>query len=440
MICDDRKRGANNTKLKTKRFCLNGHSGKKKITLSVNTTWAVPPRNTDSMSWAVACNSDIAGTDQTRRNELEITGSGEVEVDPDTIRLVVSTRRRSTTENGARAAAASAIEPAVARAQLNGTFVVTDVSTAVYESMTAPEPGEARTVAFYIGETRATFESRDVGKAVGLIEDLLKGASIFSVDVYYELRDRTSAVQQASRLAVSRAYDIARSMAEAAGANITGVLRISTSSSRPRVYAERSARSAPSPSDTGSRKYSLLELGVVKQKIAVSAQAHIVFSISGDVAEQPPGLTKKATNTGLVRDIRRLTLENRYYRRVLETTNEQQLVVMFLAPGIDIERETHAALTQFVRVEEGAVETTIGTETGVVGDDEFVVIPAGVEHYFRQTGPVPAKLYLIYSSSAGRGAFEHEDKQIDIVRPRSDKKQNEASPAAARFARCDLFQ
>ena len=47
-------------------------------------------------------------------------------------------------------------------------------------------------------------------------------------------------------------------------------------------------------------------------------------------------------------NIEKKTLENKYYRKVLNTTNESQLVIMSIPVGDDIDREVHRKTTQFI--------------------------------------------------------------------------------------------
>ena len=55
---------------------------------------------------------------------------------------------------------------------------------------------------------------------------------------------------------------------------------------------------------------------------------------------------------GYVENIEQLALENEFFRKVLYTDQNVQLVVMALQPGKDIGEEVHQ-LDQFIRVERG---------------------------------------------------------------------------------------
>ena len=95
-------------------------------------------------------------------------------------------------------------------------------------------------------------------------------------------------------------------------------------------------------------------------------------------------------------DIKKLTLDNIFYRRVIHTTKDSQLVIMSLRPGEEISGEIHDG-TQFIRVEAGQGEVTLDNLIYQLKDDIAVNIPGGVWHYVRAIGPDDLKIYIIYS-------------------------------------------
>jgi quercetin dioxygenase-like cupin family protein len=88
---------------------------------------------------------------------------------------------------------------------------------------------------------------------------------------------------------------------------------------------------------------------------------------------------------GHVTNIEMDTLENDDFRRVLFTGPNTQLVLMTLAPGEDIGRETHDGHDQFIRIESGVGVVELDGEKSEVVDGSSVVIPAGVEHNLTNT-------------------------------------------------------
>jgi len=99
------------------------------------------------------------------------------------------------------------------------------------------------------------------------------------------------------------------------------------------------------------------------------------------------------------------TINNNDYRRVINTTQHNQVVLMSLAPGEDIPMETHDG-PQFIRVEQGQGLAVIDGQEYKLINGVSINIPAGVEHYIKQIGNEPLKLYAIYSPA------EHDDGMI----------------------------
>lgn len=90
------------------------------------------------------------------------------------------------------------------------------------------------------------------------------------------------------------------------------------------------------------------------------------------------------------------TIENDNFRKVLNTTDKSQLVVMSLLPSEDIGEEVHN-VDQFIRVEEGEGRAIIDKEEYDLEDGSAVVIPAGAVHNIVNTGDDDLKLYTIYT-------------------------------------------
>jgi len=61
---------------------------------------------------------------------------------------------------------------------------------------------------------------------------------------------------------------------------------------------------------------------------------------------------------GYITNIEKLSLENKYFRQVLYTAKNSQLVVMSLKPNEDIGEEVHQ-LDQFLRCESGQAKATL---------------------------------------------------------------------------------
>jgi mannose-6-phosphate isomerase-like protein (cupin superfamily) len=106
------------------------------------------------------------------------------------------------------------------------------------------------------------------------------------------------------------------------------------------------------------------------------------------------------------------TLENENYRKVLFTGEKMQLVVMSLKPGEDIPLEVHGHIDQFIRVEKGEAYVKIGEDEFNLKDDDVVIVPAGNEHYVKNTSSEnDLKLYTIYATPEHKEGTIHKTKE-----------------------------
>lgn len=102
-------------------------------------------------------------------------------------------------------------------------------------------------------------------------------------------------------------------------------------------------------------------------------------------------------------NIRKITLDNPNYRTVLWTGNHMQLTLMHINEGEDIGLEMHPDVDQFIRIESGQGEITMGDMEDMVDfkenvkENDIIMIPAGKWHNLVNTGRTPLKLYSIYA-------------------------------------------
>jgi mannose-6-phosphate isomerase-like protein (cupin superfamily) len=116
------------------------------------------------------------------------------------------------------------------------------------------------------------------------------------------------------------------------------------------------------------------------------------------------GMVKKK---GYKVDIERATKKNSYFRHVLYTARNSQLVLMSLRPGEEIGSEIHHDRDQFFRFEEGKGVVVINDKKYAVKDGNAVIVPAGARHNVINTAKRGMlKLYTIYSPP------EHIDKVV----------------------------
>src|SRR3989338_2975092 len=114
---------------------------------------------------------------------------------------------------------------------------------------------------------------------------------------------------------------------------------------------------------------------------------------------------------GFITNIEKDTLDNSFFRRVLYTAKNSQLVVMALNPGEEIGEEVHKEHDQFIRIESGEGEVTLDGVVRFVKDDFAIVIPAGVRHNVKNTADGMMKLYTIYSPPEHLDGTVHQTKE-----------------------------
>jgi mannose-6-phosphate isomerase-like protein (cupin superfamily) len=84
------------------------------------------------------------------------------------------------------------------------------------------------------------------------------------------------------------------------------------------------------------------------------------------------------------------------FRTVLNTAEHAQVVAMTLQPGEDIGAEVHPDNDQVLIFTEGSARAEVGGETREVGPGDLVVVPAGTQHNFTNTGSGQLRLLTIY--------------------------------------------
>jgi mannose-6-phosphate isomerase-like protein (cupin superfamily) len=111
-----------------------------------------------------------------------------------------------------------------------------------------------------------------------------------------------------------------------------------------------------------------------------------------------------------VNNLERDALENDNFRKVLNTTERSQLVLMSLLPHEDIGEEVHE-VDQFIRIEEGAGQAVLDGEEFDIEDGFAVVVPAGTRHNIINTGDGEMKLYTIYTPPNHADGIIHKTKE-----------------------------
>ena len=100
---------------------------------------------------------------------------------------------------------------------------------------------------------------------------------------------------------------------------------------------------------------------------------------------------------GLVKAIKQQALDNTYFRQVLETGQNTQVVIMSIPPGGEIGMEVHDKEDQVLYFVAGSGEVILGAEAQPIEEGDIVLVRAGTKHNFRNTGLEDLKISTTYS-------------------------------------------
>lgn len=113
---------------------------------------------------------------------------------------------------------------------------------------------------------------------------------------------------------------------------------------------------------------------------------------------------------GFVTEIETDAVENNFFREVLYTAANSQLVVMSLLPQEEIGAEVHD-MDQFIRCEEGEGVAMLDGIEHEVTTGVAVLVPAGTKHNITNTSDTESmKLYTLYSPPHHRDGVIHKTK------------------------------
>jgi len=115
------------------------------------------------------------------------------------------------------------------------------------------------------------------------------------------------------------------------------------------------------------------------------------------------------------------------FRRVLWTGLYSQVVLMTVPVGGDIGDEVHT-VDQALTFTSGQGKATINGKDQDVKGGDLMVVPAGTQHQFVNTGPTPLILYTIYSPA------EHNPKTVHHTKEEGDKEEEEGKDEAPEWA------
>lgn len=114
---------------------------------------------------------------------------------------------------------------------------------------------------------------------------------------------------------------------------------------------------------------------------------------------------------GFVENIDKLTQSNEFFRQVIYTAKNMQLVLMNLKPNSEIGEEIHD-LDQFIKIEDGQGVAILDGKRHEISNGYAVVIPAGCKHNILNTSSnSDMKLYTVYSPPEHRDRTVHKTKE-----------------------------
>ena len=151
----------------------------------------------------------------------------------------------------------------------------------------------------------------------------------------------------------------------------------------------------------------------VQQMSETQPILHVRLVIHGS-GEGMPRRRKALVESLPVRQIERLTRENKHFRRVLDTTPHLQVVLMTIPKGEEIGEEVHHGHDQFFRIEEGKAVAVIDGKRRVLHDGDAILVPQGTRHNVINAGKGPLKLYTLYAPP------RHMPGTVQHTRPRGE--------------------
>ncbi len=208
------------------------------------------------------------------------------------------------------------------------------------------------------------------------------------------------------------------------------------------------------------RKYLKYKTKYLHTKVmngGVIDKCRICKSFPKPLVDYPDKKYEYVPNGPSVINIERETVTNKDYRRVIHTSNNMQLVLMTLKPGIEIGMERHDSIDQFIRIEEGSAKcrfsgtfvsqgyvtdadkkehmvvydekmgTEIGTVTGTtykeLPKDHVLLVPRGTWHNIWNDSANDVNIYTVYSFDNGK--VPH---RVDVKQLTKEDEKNEVHP------------
>ena len=124
-------------------------------------------------------------------------------------------------------------------------------------------------------------------------------------------------------------------------------------------------------------------------------------------------------------NILELAEANPWFRKVVATGPNTQVVVMSLPPGGEIGMETHPDVDQVLVFVSGEGAAILDGKRSKVGPGSLVQVPAGTRHNFVNTGLKDLRLYTVYAPP------EHQPGTIHRTKADADADKSDVKPEVA---------
>lgn len=112
----------------------------------------------------------------------------------------------------------------------------------------------------------------------------------------------------------------------------------------------------------------------------------------------------------LIKDIEEKAEENKFFRQVLISGKNTQVVIMNILTGEDIGMETHPDSDQVLYFVEGKGKASVGGEEVDIEKGDIVLVPAGTPHNFMNIADTDLKIITTYSPPHHPQGTVHESK------------------------------
>ena len=100
---------------------------------------------------------------------------------------------------------------------------------------------------------------------------------------------------------------------------------------------------------------------------------------------------------GLIKAVKQKAIDNTYFREVLETGKNTQIVVMSIPSGGEIGEEVHDKEDQILYFVAGSGEAILEGESQEISEGDIVLVHKGTSHDFKNTGSEDLKIITTYS-------------------------------------------